>query len=80
MGRIRFETWGRGVSLDDGYAIQREDETPLEAALRSIGRRTGLEVCGGPRREGPGYWAITLGRHERDGGWEPLFEGWISID
>ena len=52
---------------------------------RSLERRTGLTICGGPRDEGVSlsrgrptshHYACTLGRPARGGGYTPLAEVW----
>lgn len=55
-----------------GFAIVKDGDSRLSSCMRSLARRTGLDICGGPCSAGynPGsgstFYNLTLGRRIRN--------------
>ena len=94
MTRIKLAVWGltgpdagRHRVQATGYAIQQEGETPADAVVRSIARRTGLARVTGPLPEYEVqergkvvevHYSAILGRRCGDGG-TPVTGVWFSV-
>lgn len=85
---MTVHTWGRSGIGDITVRWRKGEETPCEAAVRSIERRTGLRVCGGPCPQGQSFshgkvesnhYSATLGTWSRFGGYDVRGEVWFAI-
>lgn len=83
---IKVSTWGRR-GLGTITVRVEEGESRREAAARSIARRTGLTVATcqsqgtamvGNKAESH-HFQMTLGRHQRTGGYSVEGEIWMAI-
>ena len=86
--RVYYTTWGKGLVPPSGYALREEWEQPIEAVIRSMERKSGMQRCGGPCNQGTAlergipisrHWSLTMGRPCKGGGWTPEAEVWVSI-
>jgi len=79
---IVVPTWGDGSVGDISVRINDDDDV-LDAVTRSIGRRLGRTLAGGPRDDsrsssGTTYQA-TYGKPMRSGGYASLKEVWFTV-
>lgn len=87
VATVRVETWGTGDGRELGsfdVRVRADDHSPVDAAMRAIVRRSGLEFCGGPRddgrnSEGDCIYQATLGRRCSSGGWTPEGQIWFLL-
>lgn len=83
--KINFSFESTTVNVS-GYALSDDEfESTASACARSIARRTGLHVCGGPSSSGynPGtgtrFCSMTLGKPASGGGYNVKAEGTLYI-
>lgn len=85
--RLTVSTWGV-MGLGKIVVLCRSYETPCDAVARSIERRHGLTICGGPCSQGHDMdngrvqaadYSATLGRPAHGGGWNVVGKIWYSI-
>lgn len=93
--KIKLVVWGitgpdaeKHTAQATGYAIRREDETPADAVMRTIARRTGLAWATRARcdcevqeagRVVATHYSATLGRWPTLAGFTPVTQVWFSV-
>ena len=81
---MEIQVWGRNFAGQRAITVRvGESEHRSEAAARSIARRAGLRVCGGPRQDSctPNsvVYQVSLGRRLGDGTYTNVVERWFSM-